>query len=57
MKQLPIQRCVVCDEPTGRCNEDSIYIEPIIPDGSFLGPLCESCYASYDTAVIEQEPK
>lgn len=32
------QMCVVCDEPTERCEEDSIYTE----EGQ--GPLCEHCY-------------
>lgn len=30
------QLCVECEEPTGRCEEDSIY------DGD-RGPLCEEC--------------
>jgi len=32
-----LQLCCVCDEPTGRCEEDSMYIDD-------LGPLCEECY-------------
>ena len=32
------QLCSKCDEPTGRCEDDSIYLE----DGT--GPLCEECY-------------
>lgn len=31
------QLCVLCSNPTGRCEEDAIY------DGE-LGPLCEDCY-------------
>ena len=31
------QLCTLCDEPTGRCEEDEMWIED-------LGPLCESCY-------------
>lgn len=31
------QLCTQCDEPTERCEEDSIY------DGD-LGPLCMDCY-------------
>lgn len=30
------QLCTNCDEPTGRCEEDSMYIEDV-------GPLCETC--------------
>jgi hypothetical protein len=29
--------CFQCEEPTGRCEEDSIYIED-------EGPFCEECY-------------
>ena len=32
------QLCVVCDAPTGRCEDDSIY------DNNEVGPLCEECY-------------
>ena len=31
------QLCSVCDEPTGRCEEDTMSVG----DG---GPLCESCW-------------
>ena len=31
------QLCVVCDEPTGRCEEDAIWND----DGE---PICENCY-------------
>ncbi len=31
------QLCCKCEEPTERCEEDSIYIEDD-------GPLCEVCY-------------
>lgn len=43
MSTQKIQRCVACDEPTGRCEEDSIYLPPKDPNGSDLGPLCEAC--------------
>jgi len=40
MSKLPdeIERCILCDEPTGRARkgDDSMYIE-------YVGPLCESC--------------
>jgi len=32
------QLCAKCDEPTGRCEEDSIF-------SGDIGPLCESCYS------------
>lgn len=32
------QLCCLCDEPTGCCEEDSIYLD----DGT--GPVCEDCY-------------
>lgn len=35
------QLCHVCDEPTGRCEEDSIYLEPEFEHQGSLGPLCE----------------
>ena len=30
------QLCVICDEPTGNCEEDAIYTGE--------GPVCEPCY-------------
>lgn len=33
------QLCARCDQPTGRCEDDSLHTE----DGE--GPLCEDCYA------------
>lgn len=34
------QLCHLCDEPTGRCEDDSIFIDE-------LGPLCESCFSAF----------
>ena len=31
------QLCILRDEPTGRCEDDSIFVDD-------LGPLCEGCY-------------
>ena len=31
-----LQLCAICDEPTGRCEEDAIWS----PDGE---PLCDAC--------------
>lgn len=39
-----LQLCCLCRQPTGRCEEDSIYVDAA-PDGnSWVGPLCEECY-------------
>jgi len=32
------QMCVFCDESTGRCEDDDLYLS----DGR--GPLCDECY-------------
>jgi len=32
------QMCAKCDDPTGRCEEDAMYVGEV-------GPLCESCYS------------
>ena len=32
------QLCVYCEEPTGRCEEDSLYLE------DETGPVCENCF-------------
>lgn len=40
---MKIQTCYICDAPTGRCEEDSIYLEPQHEHQSSLGPLCEDC--------------
>lgn len=37
------QLCVACDQPTGRCEEDSIYLEAQFEHQGSLGPLCEEC--------------
>ena len=36
------QLCSSCDEPTGRCEEDSIYTS------DDEGPLCETCWHEMD---------
>lgn len=36
------QLCVDCDQPTGRCEEDSMYVGD-------RGPLCEDCYTKEAT--------
>ena len=37
------QLCSLCEEPTGRCEDDSIYLDPEFETQGSLGPLCESC--------------
>ena len=39
------QLCILCDEPTGRCEEDELYVDD-------EGPLCETCW----TERQEREP-
>ena len=34
------QLCGICDEPTGRCEDDILYLESEIE----IIPLCENCY-------------
>jgi len=33
-----LQLCSLCDEPTGRCEEDSMYLK------DDTGPVCEGCF-------------
>ena len=41
--------CVECDEPTGRCGEDSIYADE---DGE-IGPLCRECWHKRPEYILE----
>jgi hypothetical protein len=41
------QLCCKCEGETGRCEEDSLYIED-------EGPLCESCHAQPTNAVTQR---
>lgn len=41
------QMCTLCSNPTGRCEEDSMYLEDV-------GPLCVAC-ASVLTATEESK--
>ena len=47
------QLCVCCDSPTGRCEEDSIFLPPKDPNGNGLGPLCEECCDAYLVPNVE----
>ena len=42
------QLCCECDEPTGRCDEDALYLD----DGT--GPLCEDCYSAQMEIIDDQ---
>lgn len=44
MNEQKIQRCSNCDEPTGRCEDDSIYVG----ESNSIGPLCEDCHDCYE---------
>ena len=37
------QMCVECDNPTGRCEDDSLFAG----DDEEIGPLCEECWQQY----------
>lgn len=36
------QLCCECEEPTGRCEEDSLFVET--ESSESVGPLCKTCY-------------
>jgi hypothetical protein len=44
------QLCVKCDQPTGRCEEDSIH------DEAGNGPFCEECRPARPTQGDEKLP-
>lgn len=35
---MNIQHCILCDEPTDRCEDDSLYLND-------SGPFCAECYS------------
>jgi len=45
-----LQLCDICDSPTGRCEDDSLYAD----DEGEVGPLCEVCW-TYETRVRAME--
>jgi len=49
LPEVNVQECVNCNEATGRCEDDTLYLE----DG--YGPLCEECYdlSMLSDALIE----
>ena len=40
-----LQLCIECDAPTGRCEDDSLYLD----DDQETGPLCEDCWRASAT--------
>ena len=42
------QLCTICDQPTGRCEEDSIY-------RGEAGPLCETCHDEWEAEFGARE--
>jgi len=42
------QMCSVCEEPTGRCVDDTIWSD----DGE---PLCEDCFNEQEHMIIEKQ--
>ena len=43
------QLCSECDEPTGRCEDDSIYAD----DDGEIGPLCVECWHQRPEYILE----
>ena len=43
------QMCFLCDDPTGRCEDDSLF------DEAGCGPFCEACYSVYADTIKENE--
>ena len=41
------QLCEQCGEPTGRCEDDSLYAD----DDSEIGPLCEDCWNTVNNGI------
>lgn len=39
-----LQICTVCDSPTGRCEDDSLFSDEDEIDGETSRPLCEECW-------------
>lgn len=42
------ERCFICDAPTGRAGEDSIYLGHLL-----IGPWCEDCYDSVVAELLQ----
>ena len=66
MKELPLEYCIICGEPTGRAgrDDDSIYVElkqkyGAYDAGEIIGGLCEECNrAMLQLNIIEEgQPK
>lgn len=48
-----IQRCEVCDEPTGRCEDDALTATDEITGDQVI--LCESCYDAAASGIKKVE--
>ena len=48
---MSIERCLFCDEPTGRAGEgnDSLF------DDQGEGPYCEECWDEYEARISQEE--
>lgn len=44
------QLCAICDEPTGKCEDDGNYAGDI-------GPLCDACLDKHKCPVCEELPQ
>lgn len=47
----PEEMCVICDEPTGRCGEDSLHSKLL--DDEEIGPLCEDCFEMFEKTRLQ----
>jgi Zn finger protein HypA/HybF involved in hydrogenase expression len=45
---MKIQRCIKCDEPTGKCEDDSLYIGD-------SGPYCEECFDALSRSMTARD--
>ena len=50
-----LQLCCLCEQPTGRCEEDALYVEPAALDDDATGPFCPECYETAAMAGIKPE--
>ena len=46
MIEQKIQMCSHCDQPTERCEDDSLFSQLL--DEEPIGPLCEECFDMFE---------